>query len=61
MKLFQLQLNKFWEASRARAKKLFDSQTIGKKYVDHLSKLIFRKPDIAQNISNKLEKTLKFS
>jgi len=43
----------FGEASRARAKKLFDSQTIGKKYVDHLSKLIFRKPDIAQNISNK--------
>ena len=27
------------KASRVQAKKLFDSQTIGKKYLDHLSKL----------------------
>jgi glycosyltransferase involved in cell wall biosynthesis len=29
----------FGKASRVQAKKLFDSQTIGKKYLDHLSKL----------------------
>ena len=34
----------FGKASRVQAKKLFDSQTIGKKYVDHISKLIFREP-----------------
>ena len=34
----------FGKASKAQAKRLFNSQTIGKKYVDHLSKLIFREP-----------------
>jgi glycosyltransferase involved in cell wall biosynthesis len=38
----------FGKASKAQAKKLFDSQTIGKKYLEHLSKLIFRLPEIAQ-------------
>jgi glycosyltransferase involved in cell wall biosynthesis len=38
----------FGKASRVQAKKLFDSQTIGKKYLDHLSKLIFREIEIAQ-------------
>lgn len=38
----------FGKASRAQAKRLFDSQTIGKKYVDHLSKLIFLETEIAQ-------------
>lgn len=36
------------KASRIQAKKLFDSQSIGKKYVNHLSRLISRVPDIAQ-------------
>ena len=55
MKLSQLPIgSNFGKASRVQAKRLFDSQTIGRNYVDHLSKLIFVNPKLLKKIESEL-------